>query len=137
MKGNWGERACYNFNPFASPLRLLMSLAVATSELPLPTCARFVAYAQHAIAIAAVLGVAACATVGPPPAPPTAPPLPRNAEPPAPKINLSGFPLAYRQGYADGCASATGPERKDAERFAGDGNYSMGWQDGIGLCRKR
>ena len=29
-----------------------------------------------------------------------------------------GFPLPYRQGYADGCASATGAERKDAARFA-------------------
>ena len=118
-----------------------MSLDVATSEFSLPTCRRFVARAQHAVAIAAVLALAACATVGlpteTPPAKPTAPPLPRNAEPPAPKINLSGFPLAYRQGYADGCASATGPERKDEQRFASDGNYSMGWQDGIGLCRKR
>ena len=79
---------------------------------------------------------AGCATI-PPAAPPTAPPLPRTAEPPPPKINLSGFPLAYRQGYADGCASATGTERKDGERFGKDGNYSMGWQDGVALCRKK
>jgi hypothetical protein len=72
------------------------------------------------------------------PAPaPTAPPLPRTAEPPPPPVNLSGFPLAYRQGYADGCASATGPERKDAERFRNDGNYRTGWQDGVALCRKK
>ena len=84
-----------------------------------------------------VLCIAAgCATI-PPAAPPTAPPLPRTAEPPPPKINLSGFPLAYRQGYADGCASATGAERKDGERFGKDGNYSMGWQDGVALCRKK
>ena len=49
---------------------------------------------------------------------PTAPPLPANVEPPPPAVNLSGFPLPYRQGYADGCASATGAERKDAARFA-------------------
>ena len=52
---------------------------------------------------------------------------PTNAEPPPPAVNLSGFPLPYRQGYADGCASATGPERKDAARFASDGNYRTGW----------
>ena len=54
-----------------------------------------------------------------------------------PHVNLSGFPLPYRQGYADGCASATGPERKDATRFAADGNYRTGWQDGLALCRKK
>ena len=68
---------------------------------------------------------------------PTAPPLPANVEPPAPAVNLSGFPLPYRQGYADGCASATGPERKDAVRYGADGNYRTGWFDGLALCRKR
>jgi hypothetical protein len=85
------------------------------------------------------LVLCACATLGPPPADmpaPTAPPLPRNVEPPAPKLNLSGFPLTYRQGYADGCASASGPERKDAARFSADMNYRTGWQDGRALCRK-
>jgi hypothetical protein len=75
-----------------------------------------------------------CAPVQPPPA---APPLPRTAEPPPPSINLSGFPLPYRQGYADGCASASGAERKDGSRFASDPNYRTGWQDGIALCRKK
>jgi hypothetical protein len=68
---------------------------------------------------------------------PTAPPLPATAEPPAPAVNLSGFPLPYRQGYADGCASASGPERKDAVRFGVDGNYRTGWTDGLALCRKK
>ena len=72
-----------------------------------------------------------------PPPKPTAPPMPRNAEPPPPPINLSGFPLPYRQGYSDGCASATGAERKDASRFGADPNYRTGWQDGIALCRKK
>jgi len=49
----------------------------------------------------------------------------------------SGFPLPYRQGYADGCASATGPERKDAVRYGADGNYRTGWIDGVALCRKK
>jgi hypothetical protein len=51
-------------------------------------------------------------------------------------VNLSGFPLAYRQGFADGCASATAAERKDAGR-ASDGNYRTGWQDGLAQCRKK
>ncbi len=105
------------------------------------------ASAARAVACAIALGiatlVAGCATapgngaVPEVPAPPPAPPLPRNAEPPPPAFNLSGFPLPYRQGYADGCASAAGTERKDAARFAGDPNYRTGWQDGLGLCRKK
>ena len=109
----------------------------------------------HAFACAAVLALvlAGCATAPPatspggpsapsaaPPAEPpkpTAPPLPRTTEPPPPKLNLSGFPLPYRQGYADGCASATGPERKDATRFSSDMNYRTGWTDGSALCKKK
>ena len=64
-------------------------------------------------------------------------PTPANVEPPPPGVNLSGFPLPYRQGYADGCASAGGAERKDATRFAADGNYRTGWQDGRAMCRKK
>jgi hypothetical protein len=67
----------------------------------------------------------------------TAAPIPAGAEPPPPGVNLAGFPLPYRQGYADGCASAGGPERKDATRFAADGNYRTGWQDGLAICRKK
>ena len=64
-------------------------------------------------------------------------PAPARAEPPPPNVNLSGFPLPYRQGYADGCASAAGAERKDTTRFAADGNYRTGWQDGLAICRKK
>ena len=71
------------------------------------------------------------------PSGPPATPLPATAEPPPPNVNLSGFPLPYRQGYADGCASAKGAERKDGARFAGDGNYRTGWQDGLALCKGR
>jgi len=97
------------------------------------------------LATIAAVALAGCATAppgGPDAAPaqgtaPTAPPLPRHAEPPPPTVNLSGFPLPYRQGYADGCASATGAERKDSTRFAADGNYRTGWQDGVALCRRK
>ncbi|TMH18903.1 MAG: hypothetical protein E6H68_01120 [Betaproteobacteria bacterium] len=98
------------------------------------------------LALAAII-VAACATVPPanippggipgapeqpsrPPAPPTT-----SANPPA-KINLQGFPLPYRQGYADGCASTSALEQKDAARFKSDGQYRTGWFDGNALCKK-
>jgi len=98
--------------------------------------------------------VAACASVPPPAAvppatPAAAPAAPRAPEPPpkpqAPpttspnpgsKINLQGFPLAYRQGYADGCASIGAVEQKDAARFKSDGQYRTGWGDGNALCKK-
>lgn len=87
------------------------------------------------VLIPLILLVAGCAgTLAPAPAPA---PLPRNVEPPKPTINLDGFPLPYRQGYADGCASATGAQRKDATRFAADGNYRTGWTDGLGLCARK
>ncbi|HVF64963.1 MAG TPA: hypothetical protein VNE58_13315 [Casimicrobiaceae bacterium] len=88
--------------------------------------------ASLAIAVAMING---CATVQQPP--PPAAPLPRTAEPPPPPVNLTGFPLPYRQGYADGCASATGGARKDAVRFPADGNYRTGWQDGLAQCSKK
>jgi hypothetical protein len=95
-------------------------------------------HARSLATVAAVaLVVAGCATTAPAPGRATAPPLPSTAEPPPPAVNLAGFPLNYRQGYADGCASAGGPERKDAARFAADGNYRTGWQDGLALCRKK
>jgi len=59
---------------------------------------------------------------------------PSTVEPPRPKHNLSGFPLPYRQGYDDGCNSVQGKERKDAQRFARDMDYRIGWQDGYALC---
>ena len=92
------------------------------------------------LALALVVGGCAQVATKPaaePPAKPAAQPIAPNKEPPPPAINLSGFPLPYRQGYADGCASATGTERKDAVRFADDGNYRTGWQDGVALCRKK
>jgi len=98
---------------------------------------------RFGIPVALALIVGGCASVAPqpaietPPAGPAAKPIAPQAEPPPPAVNLSGFPLPYRQGYADGCASATSAERKDAVRFASDGNYRTGWQDGIALCKKK
>jgi len=58
----------------------------------------------------------------------------REASPPA-AVNLSGYPLAFRQGYADGCASARrGIELRDPERSRRDSQYHRGWQDGFSIC---
>lgn len=90
------------------------------------------------LGLAFAIAIAGCATTPPatPPAPATPAPAPQ-AEPPPPPINLQGFPLAYRQGFGDGCATARGTERKDAARFGNDGNYRVGWQDGSAQCKAR
>lgn len=93
--------------------------------------------ARGSTLLAAILLLAGCAGTSMMQPPPEPAPLPRNVEPPKPKFNLDGFPLPYRQGYADGCASATGSARKDATRFAADGNYRTGWTDGLGLCARK
>lgn len=117
--------------------------AIRLSTIAIPSRVNMRALAIAMVSAALLAGCATAPMSGvqsapaPPPPAPTAPPMPRNAEPPPPPINLSGFPLPYRQGYADGCASATGAERKDASRFGADPNYRTGWQDGIALCKKK
>ena len=104
---------------------------------------RFFPYARSlffAAALGALLCGCATTAVGPRGGPTdggATPAKPSDAEPPPPNVNLSGFPLTYRQGYADGCTSAAGAERKDTTRFAADGNYRTGWQDGVAICRKK
>lgn len=56
---------------------------------------------------------------------------------PAPDINLSGFPPAYKHGYADGCATARHfGETKDEKRYNADVQYAQGWNDGKSLCAR-
>jgi hypothetical protein len=92
--------------------------------------------------------LSACATTSAPPPtqpatpgggaePAVRPGIPAHVEPPAPAVNLSGFPLPYRQGYADGCASVRSGMQQDRARYAADGNYRTGWQDGFALCKKK
>lgn len=59
--------------------------------------------------------------------------------PPAPAVNLSGYPLEFKQGYADGCASArpNAARKRDETRFKADANYAQGWRDGRDICGKR
>ena len=82
---------------------------------------------------------AGCAAV--PQTPPNQPETPtqaaeRRQKASRPAYNLAGYPPAVREGYIDGCESAKKSEwgRKDAKRFADDAQYSMGWNDGFGIC---
>lgn len=59
------------------------------------------------------------------------------SQPSVPAVNLSGYPPEFRQGYADGCASANAPRRRDEARFKSDANYAQGWQDGYDICRRK
>src|SRR4051812_46231809 len=84
------------------------------------TCAR------AALAVLMVQ-LASCASVVQPPVSPPIAPVEAAPAPPPPNlnprsnVNLQGFPLPYRQGYEDGCASLGGTEQKDAARFKSDG----------------
>jgi len=88
-----------------------------------------------------IVAAAGCAAVRP------AVPEPERVETPAqaterrtkasrPAYNLTGYPPAVREGYIDGCETAKRSDyaRKDAKRFAADPQYSMGWNDGFGIC---
>ncbi len=61
------------------------------------------------------------------------------SKPPPPNVNLTGFPPAFRDGYADGCRSAKpgAARHRDESRFAQDTQYATGWRDGYDICRKR
>ena len=61
-------------------------------------------------------------------------------DPDKPNVNLGGYAPEFKQGYADGCASAQSPLRRtrDETRFKSDANYAQGWADGYAICgRKR
>ena len=101
---------------------------------------------QRAIVVPLLLVLAGCAArpVASPPPVSTAPESPaqaqeRRTQASRPTYNLAGYPPAVCEGYIDGCESAKGTPygRKDAGRFASDAQYSMGWNDGYGICKKR
>ena len=96
--------------------------------------------------LAPALVAAGCAvrpglSLPPPPDRPESPvqALERRSKASRPTYNLTGYPPAVRDGYIDGCESAKRSEyaRKDAQRFAADAQYSMGWNDGFGICGKK
>jgi len=53
-------------------------------------------------------------------------------------VNLSGFSAAFKQGYADGCDSAsTRSPRRNERRYKTDAEYLQGWNDGHSVCGRR
>jgi len=61
------------------------------------------------------------------------------SKPPPPAVNLSGFPPAFRDGYAAGCDSAKrgGAPHRDETRFTQDKQYAAGWRDGFDMCKRK
>ena len=52
-------------------------------------------------------------------------------------LNLSGYPKAFQEGYADGCSSAKSlTQKQNQTRFKTDSQYAQGWRDGHDLCKK-
>ena len=99
---------------------------------------------RRQVAVVILLAAAGCAALPPPSPPPSAPESPaqaqeRRTKASRPTYNLAGYPPAVRDGYIDGCETAkrTQYARKDAKRFADDGQYSMGWNDGFSICGKK
>lgn len=52
-----------------------------------------------------------------------------------PRFNLSGYSATFKQGHADGCASAGGRQRRDERLFRDNADYMMGWNDGRSACK--
>ena len=50
--------------------------------------------------------------------------------------NLSGYSVAFKQGYVAGCDSASGTRSRDEGRYKTDLDYTMGWNDGFSVCRR-
>ncbi len=52
-----------------------------------------------------------------------------------PRFNLAGYSATFKQGHADGCASASGRQRRDERLFRDNADYMMGWNDGRSACK--
>ena len=92
---------------------------------------------------ALALLIAGCAATSPAPSRAPAPQPEVTQVEPGPqgtrKINrnLSGYSLAFKQGYVEGCESAgSGTQRRNESRYKKDMDYSMGWNDGYSVCRR-
>ena len=56
-------------------------------------------------------------------------------QPQKPRYNLAGYSATFKQGHADGCASASGKQRRDERLFRDNADYMMGWNDGRSACK--
>ena len=94
--------------------------------------------AAGALALVAILLLSGCEIFRGSSPTSSAPPPPKSstssAKPPPQRYNLTGYSAAFKQGYADACAT---PRKRDAERIKSDMDYQMGWSDGQSLCRAR
>lgn len=88
--------------------------------------------AGAAVLLGIVLG--GCSATGPFSSPSASP---GPSSPPRANVNLSGYPLEFKQGYADGCASAGGRTVRNETRMKGDSQYALGWRDGHDICKRR
>ena len=91
------------------------------------------------LGVATILALCVAGCAGTPQTTRPAPTDPQSkAQPPqSPNINLSGFSVAFRQGYADGCASGRDRERhRNETRYKSELDYTMGWNDGYSVCRR-
>jgi hypothetical protein len=100
----------------------------------------------RSVALTLALTLAACGTTqGPSPATPSGTAKPASpstvpggaAQKPLPAVNLAGYPLAFKEGFKDGCDSFRGAYRRDNVRFNADTDYAIGWQDGFSICRRQ
>jgi hypothetical protein len=63
---------------------------------------------------------------------------PQASKPPEARVNLTGFPPAFRDGYNAGCRSAQSLfNQRDDRRFASDRQYAAGWRDGYDMCKRK
>ena len=55
-----------------------------------------------------------------------------------PKVNLTGYPPPFRDGYIDGCSSARHPGKtiQNQARYKSDSMYATGWRDGFDICSR-
>ena len=57
--------------------------------------------------------------------------------PAAARVNLTGFPPSFKDGYADGCESASAHrQRRHEARYKNEDDYKRGWNDGFSACRR-
>jgi len=88
----------------------------------------------HAALLAAL--VSGCAEMSPSP---TSKPAAssRTDAPRTVNRNLSGYSLAFKQGYVAGCDSAgSGTRHRDEGRYKNELDYNMGWNDGYSGCQR-
>jgi len=60
------------------------------------------------------------------------------SEPKARVVNQGGYSDDFKQGYAEGCESASGRgQRRNESRYKTEADYMMGWNDGYSACQRR